>query len=88
MRSKQQVACDGVKIAWHTDAFTDILQQQVATQFSMDGVVPKKTQTKDGMTIRLAKRELRTQTERTNIKELVGVFRGTRLSLKRAYKTA
>lgn len=38
-RTKQQTACDGVRTAWQSDAFTQILHQQVATKFSMDGVV-------------------------------------------------
>lgn len=39
-RTKQQVACDGVQTMWHTDTFTEILQHQVQTRFSMDGVIP------------------------------------------------
>jgi hypothetical protein len=39
LRTKQQTACDGVRTAWQSDAFTQILHQQVATKFSMDGVI-------------------------------------------------
>ena len=39
-RTKQQTAFDGVRTAWQSDAFTQILHQQVTTKFSMDGVVP------------------------------------------------
>ncbi|KKS28101.1 MAG: hypothetical protein UV60_C0011G0002 [Parcubacteria group bacterium GW2011_GWA2_43_11] len=42
LRTKQQIACDGVRTTWYADAFTEILHQQVTTQFSMDGVVPSK----------------------------------------------
>jgi len=39
-RTKQQIACDGVRIAWNIeDAFTNILQQQVEKNFSIDGIV-------------------------------------------------
>jgi hypothetical protein len=40
LRTKQQIACDGVRTTWYADAFTEILHQQVTTQFSMDGVIP------------------------------------------------
>ncbi len=40
-RTKQQVACDGIKMSWsQPDTFTDILQHQVHNQFSIDGVIP------------------------------------------------
>lgn len=39
-RTKQQIACDGVRVVWVGDTFTNILQRQVETQFSMDGVIP------------------------------------------------
>ena len=42
LRTKQQIACDGVRTTWYADAFTEILHQQVTTQFSMDGVIPSK----------------------------------------------
>lgn len=38
-RTKQQTACDGVRTAWQTDAFTQILQHQVTKKFPMDGVI-------------------------------------------------
>jgi hypothetical protein len=40
IRTKQQTACDGVRVVWVGDTFTNILQRQVETQFSMDGVIP------------------------------------------------
>ncbi len=40
IRTKQQVAFDGVRTAWQSDAFTQILHKQVVTKFSMDGVIP------------------------------------------------
>ena len=40
VRTKQQVAFDGVRTAWTNDAFTHVLHTQVTTKFSMDGVVP------------------------------------------------
>ena len=43
LRTKQQINCDGVKVVWYGgDTFTEILQQQVDIQFSMDGVIPLK----------------------------------------------
>jgi hypothetical protein len=40
-RTKQQTAFDGVKVVWFGgDSFTKILQHQVQTRFSMDGVIP------------------------------------------------
>jgi len=41
-RSRQQVAFDGVRVAWHGDTFTEILSRQASDKFSMDGVVPQK----------------------------------------------
>lgn len=40
VRTKQQTACDGIRTTWYADAFTEILHNQVTTQFSMDGVIP------------------------------------------------
>jgi len=42
IRTKQQVAFDGVRVAWASDTFTHILHAQVTTKFSMDGVIPLK----------------------------------------------
>jgi len=40
-RTKQQTACDGVRVVWSGgDSFTNILQHQVHTNFSIDGVIP------------------------------------------------
>jgi hypothetical protein len=40
-RTKQQTAFDGVQVVWFGgDSFTKILQHQVQTKFSMDGVIP------------------------------------------------
>ncbi len=40
LRTKEQVAFDGIKVSWQKDPFTDILNHQARTKFSMDGVVP------------------------------------------------
>ena len=41
-RTKEQVAFDGVRMSWQSDPFTEILNHQVRTQFSIDGVVAPK----------------------------------------------
>jgi len=87
-RTKQQIACDGVQTAWQSDAFTQILHQQVSTKFSMDGVVPA-----DGVTpVQKAVQETpKVSTVHTlkgaqkKIVKIVGTMDGVRRQLKPAH---
>lgn len=82
-RTKQQIACDGVKVIWSGgDTFTNILQRQVEIQFSMDGIIP------------LAKKTLSSQTSKVNVtsgikpaprQKFTKTIDGIRIPWKQAY---
>lgn len=89
-RTKQQIACDGIKAEWYTDTFTEILHRQVSTQFSMDGVIPtampKQSHAVRPSEVKQAWKE--EEVRRPLGKFIGGVMDGIRAPWKRAYKAA
>lgn len=86
LRTKQQIAFDGVRTTWFSDTFTEILHQQVSTQFSMDGVIP--LQGVSERSVILKERENSTiPTESLGIKKekIIGNIDGVRIPWKQAY---
>lgn len=90
-RTTNQIACDGVKTAWQSDAFTEILHHQVATHFSMDGVIPNVDASAKKQLASLEKidyaRKRTQETVQQPLGQLIGVMDGVRLPWKRAYRT-
>jgi hypothetical protein len=88
-RTSKQTACDGVRVAWHGDAFTEILHHQATTNFSMDGVVPQKhtvtrLQRKEPE-MRVNLREESVARVQEGIGRVIQHIDGVRLPWKRAY---
>ena len=83
-RTKQQTACDGVRVAWQSDAFTQILHQQVATKFSMDGVIPAEgiAPVKVARVVPEAKTTPALEGAQKKIVKIVGTMDGIRRQLK------
>jgi len=92
LRTKQQIACDGVRTTWYADAFTEILHQQVTTQFSMDGVIPPLNVARMNVSskemVSVPKKDMVVeglrQTQDT-FKKFAGNIDGIRLPLEQAY---
>jgi hypothetical protein len=88
-RTKQQIAFDGVRTAWHSDAFTQILHAQVTTKFPMDGVVPSE----DAPPVTVVREAPKAKSVRTiegaqkKIVNIVGTMDGIRKQLKPARAT-
>ena len=82
VRTKQQIAFDGVRVAWQRDTFTQILHSQVATKFSMDGVVPNQDTSVvcQGAPVRhVAEPVQSTETAQKRMQRFVGNMDGVRM---------
>jgi aconitase B len=84
-RTKQQTAFDGVQVVWHRDAFTEILQQQVQTKFSMDGVIPHGVVSTRFVRSVVNKEVKVPFVEKKRFAGLVGTMDGIRVPLQQSY---
>lgn len=96
-RTKQQVACDGIRTEWHSDAFTEILHRQVTMHFPMDGVIPTEIPRRKHAMTQLNEKERACErlqevqeeaSKRPVGKFLGGVMDGVRAPWKQVYKSA
>lgn len=86
LRTKQQIAFDGVRATWNADAFTEILHHQVTTQFSMDGVIPTHGYVRRVTDTQVLKSAVAPVENVQKIQEkFVGAIDGVRLPWKQAY---
>ena len=83
IRTKQQIAFDGVQTVWHKDAFTEILQMQASAPFSMDGVVSKRVGKSTVITLKDKKHFSIFGNTTKPFKEIIGGMDGVRLGWKR-----
>ncbi len=83
VRTKEQIAFDGVQTVWRKDMFTEILQMQANAPFSMDGVVSKRIGKNTAFTIKNKKHFSVFGDTPKRFKKIIGSMDGVRLGWKR-----